>query len=901
MRRDDDAVEGFDLAERAFELPLTEREAYVRRESAGDASLCKRALRLLRDAELELQADADADELELESSPPEPIRLVTSTVTAELLSRLGGWETLDTARYEVHDTLGVGGMGQVIRVEDNCLRRSLAMKTPHVGPLRTEEERQRASLLLGRFLEEAQVTSQLDHPGVVPVHDLGLDSSGQPYFLMRRVRGESASSAFEKAREGRDGWTLTRALEVVLKVCDTVAYAHEKGVLHRDLKPDNIQVGSFGEVYVMDWGLAKIVGQPDRHDLQVASEPAIISTRELDAKANPESSVVTIDGKAIGTVFYMAPEQALSAGVDHRTDIYAIGATLYELLSGKPPYYHADSWPADVLEEVRKGPPVRIESLVAGVASELVAIVEKAMHRDPEQRYARVVDLAADVRAFVDGRVVKAYRTGSFVELRMWVRRNKLLAASLAAVMVSLAAGGAIAAWYADRLGVRVREFDQVSAVVEYDRSVEDERELYPARPRTIAAMQQWLSRCSELLRMRPEIQRTIDGIGKDVPDRPRQFLRDELVELIGKLGRLDVMQRAAVEHRIAWAQQIERASLHHPNSMISWGDVRSQIGKSPNYQGLSIELRDEDVVGLVPLGRNPKTGYFEFYHLRSACVGATGPGSVAIPQRGEDGFIQVVADTGIVFVLLPGGVVTLGSQGDDENAAFFDSERNPDEQLHQVDLAPFFLAQHELTQGQCARLWTVYEPERHENQYAAGDDDYIDGTISPAHPVDTIGWEVCDLMFSRHALVLPTEAQWEYGCRGGTSTPWQVKKSALKDSANLADMTAEKWLRPVEQWSDGHVVIAAVGSFRSNTFGLFDMHGNVVEWCRDLYSEYGTEKAGDGLRADEDSDETTRSYRGGYSSGMADKARSAYRGHMEPTLPVIFSGVRAARSLTPQ
>ena len=169
---------------------------------------------------------------------------VQSTATGELLARLATAPKLDAQRFVIEGQLGQGGMGAVLRIHDRFLNRRLAMKVllERAEP-RDEHERRLAHQLLGRFLEEAQVTSQLDHPGVAPVHELGLDQTGKIWFTMRMVKGRTASEVFADAFAGSQDWPLTRALEVLLKVCDTMAYAHDKGVLHRDLKPSNVMVG----------------------------------------------------------------------------------------------------------------------------------------------------------------------------------------------------------------------------------------------------------------------------------------------------------------------------------------------------------------------------------------------------------------------------------------------------------------------------------------------------------------------------------------------------------------------------------------------------------------------------------------------------------------------------------
>lgn len=346
----------------------------------------------------------------------------------------------DTAhRYRHEDEIGRGGMGRVLRVRDLDLRRDLAMKVVRGGAGDAVRAR--------RFLDEAEITGQLDHPGVVPVHDLGVDAEGQLFFTMRIVRGDTVDVAFAAARAGTDGWTRTRALEVVLRVCDTMAFAHDKGVIHRDLKPSNVMVGKFGEVYVVDWGLAKVVGKNDAFDLRVPSPNdarGVVATAPKETRLET-TTVRTMDGTVMGTPSFMPPEQALGhvAELDHRADVYAIGAILYQLLTGQMPYAAvvAEGNARTVVEAVRAGAPVPVRTIDPMVPKELAAVCAKAMARDLEARYQSVRDLAADLRAYLDQRVVQAYRTGLVVRMRLWLRRNRTLSITLgAAAIVALVA-----------------------------------------------------------------------------------------------------------------------------------------------------------------------------------------------------------------------------------------------------------------------------------------------------------------------------------------------------------------------------------------------------------------------------------------------------------------------------
>ncbi len=375
-----------------------------------------------------------------EQEPREDGGSFPSTLIAQIAGR-----KLSFGRYRIRGEIARGGMGAILKIWDEDLRRTLAMKvvlgkdesatTGHTPPI--------DSRTLGRFLEEAQVTGQLDHPGIVPVHELGLDSDGRVYFTMKLVKGEDLRQVYEHVLAGKDGWNQTRALGVLLKVCEALSYAHDKGVIHRDLKPANVMVGKYGEVYVMDWGLARVLGTQDRHDMRLQPEPqtsiSVRTERREEREEAPDSPIMTMDGDVVGTPAYMPPEQARgeTGALGAQSDVYAVGAMLYHLLAGQMPFVprSAKVSARTVLMRVLEGSPVSVGTLAPDAPAELVAICEKAMARDAGLRYADTRAFAEDLRAFLEHRVVGAYETGTWAETRKWVQRNKPLAASVAAAV----------------------------------------------------------------------------------------------------------------------------------------------------------------------------------------------------------------------------------------------------------------------------------------------------------------------------------------------------------------------------------------------------------------------------------------------------------------------------------
>ena len=299
-------------------------------------------------------------------------------------------------RYSLTRLHARGGMGQVWLARDTDLGREVALKE-----LRPEQARNPA--VWSRFLEEAKITGQLEHPNIVPVHELVRTGEGRkPFYTMRFVKGRTLSEAieaFHRCRaEGKfDPLEFRALLGAFLGVCNAVAYAHSRGVIHRDLKPQNVVLGDYGEVIVLDWGLAKLVERPEE-----TLTPAVALAPDADRGE-------TVEGQVLGTPAYMSPEQAEGRldSVDRRTDIYGLGAILYEILAGQPPF-DGDGI-AEVLRKVATEPPAPPRSRCPAAPPPLEAICLKALAKRPEDRYATARDLADEVRHGLADEPVSAY------------------------------------------------------------------------------------------------------------------------------------------------------------------------------------------------------------------------------------------------------------------------------------------------------------------------------------------------------------------------------------------------------------------------------------------------------------------------------------------------------------
>jgi WD40 repeat protein len=324
-----------------------------------------------------------------------------------------GLSVVPNDHYQRGEELARGGLGRILRGRDRRLGRPVAIK----------ELLRETPMTRARFAREAQITARLQHPGVVPIYEAGVWPSGEPFYAMRLVAGRPLSAAIGEAA------TLTARLGLLsrlLVVAETMAYAHSQNVIHRDLKPSNILVGDYGETVVIDWGIAKDLGEPDEDAADVVA---------------PLIPDLTHVGQVMGTPWYMAPEQARGEITGKPADVYALGAILYHLLAGKPPHGETPG----VVQAVAAGvAPPPLTSRVEGVPPDLVAIVDKALAADPEQRYPSAAELADDLRRFLAGQLVSVHRYRPADLVRRFVARHKAAVTIGAGAAAALLVVGAI-------------------------------------------------------------------------------------------------------------------------------------------------------------------------------------------------------------------------------------------------------------------------------------------------------------------------------------------------------------------------------------------------------------------------------------------------------------------------
>ncbi|MEM7305888.1 MAG: bifunctional serine/threonine-protein kinase/formylglycine-generating enzyme family protein [Planctomycetota bacterium] len=813
---------------------------------------------------------------------------------ADVIERLTA-RGLPFERFEVDGELARGGMGTILRVQDQDLRRTLAMKVLTRLPVRDETAADSDPSTFVRFLDEAQVTAQLDHPGIVPVHDLGLDRDGRLYFTMKLVKGKTLREVIDHVHAGEGEWSQTRVLGILLQVCQAMAYAHDKDVIHRDLKPSNVMIGRYGEVYVMDWGVARVLGREDERDLRIQDPESRTITFVRSARQeqgdDSDSPLLTMDGEVVGTPAYMSPEQA-GGRVDEMgpaSDVYSVGAMLYHLLTGHMPYVPDGKrmGPHAVLHSVQQDPPRALHLEAPGAPAEIVAICEKAMARSAAERYTTMSALADDIRAFLEHRVVGAYETGAFAELRKWVLRNRMTASAVAAALVAIFGG-----LYWSR-SAEIHAAEEIELTHDFYRLnyllQEEADELWPATPAKADAMRGWIDKAEEFLAKRGEHERRLrtlereGGSAADVDTRSRVLaLLNRLEGTAASPGRLDEMRR-----REALARSLAEQTVTGADAARRWEAAITSIAdkrECPLYGGLQIRPQ----LGLLPLARNPASGLWEFAHIPSG----------APPVRNADGDLIVDQGTGVVLVLVPGGEALVGTDPEREarnsrGGVIHTKKEGPQ---HTCPLDPFFLSKYELTQGQWERIEGV-NPAFFQTGNDFGKADY-----DRTHPVESVDWEDCELVLARMGLDLPTEVQWEYAARAGTSGPWWTGEDfrAIDGAANVIDAHAKRVDGPTgwfyEEWmDDGYTTTAPVGTYRANDFGLHDTMGNVWEWTRDFFTIYDiAPRAGDGLRGTTPS--STHVARGGAFYNSVSAVRSAYRLEI-PGFRIAY-GVRPARPL---
>jgi serine/threonine protein kinase/formylglycine-generating enzyme required for sulfatase activity len=811
--------------------------------------------------------------------------------------------------------LGQGGMGQVWEAEQRSLQRRVAVK--FVRPERVTERQ------LELFAREARAGGRLSHPGIVTVYGHG-QSDGLAWIAMEYVEGAWTLEDFldDTTRTGEvpEGYDHKVAL-FVARIADAMHAAHEAGVIHRDLKPQNVLITEGDRPKVTDFGLARIT----------------------------DEASLSVTGEFSGTYYYMSPEQvaARRAGIDRRTDVFSLGVVLYELLALRRPF-EGDTTHQVAAQILHKDPP-DIRLTRSRAPRDLMVIAGKALEKDPDRRFQSMAELAADLRRYLANEPIQARPPTRLDRLVKWTRRNPTRSAALGIASVTFTVialllvqnvrtnraliqertnlaltngelGHANEALELKSIEAEQRRLDaersarealeqgaraerktdevlRLAALQRLDDLTAEADQLWPAHPGNIERYQEWLARAGDLVAELPDHERKLaevnaqgeEGLAADEIRWWRNQL-DKLVRGIRALADEETGLYSAgfagshgwgVKRRLANAEGMRDALAQGGRAAQAWTDAMPAIRAA--YPGLELVPQ----MGLLPIGPDPDSGLWEFAQIE------TGEPAVRRP----DGKLVLTEDTGLVLVLLPEGTAWIGAQRDDPEAPNYDPGTREDEgPVHEATLTPFFLSKYEMTQAQWIRL-----AGSNPSYYTTAD-----FAQSLMNPVEQVSWARCVEVMGWLGLSVPTETQWEYGARAGTTTPWWTgsERESLRGAVNLADQAAARGGAPwsdIDDWpdlDDGFAVHGPVGSFRPNPFGLHDVHGNVWEWCLDAY-------VGGYLPDDEDpvtpaEASQGRVMRGGCFDNTAAAARSANRPSNPEEFPDNGIGLRPARVVEP-
>ncbi len=892
-----------DIFQAALKLGPDQRSAFVDEACGDDSALREEVKRLLqRESESKSFLETPA----ISGLPTE------RSVESRVGTRIG--------QYLIKRVISSGGMGTVYEAVQEQPERAVAVKVMNQGLGSRSAVR--------RFEYEAQILARLRHPNIAQVIEAGTmgetgpvheSAEGLPYFVMEYIHDALPLTEYALKRE----LSFRERLALFQQACAAVHHGHQKGIIPRDLKPGNILVDGEGCVKIIDFGIARATD----------SDLALTTAR-------------TEVGQLLGTLQYMSPEQceADPDKLDVRSDVYALGVVLYELLCEELPYNVQKAAIFEAIRLIREEPPKRPSTVKRFVRGDLETILLKALEKGRSQRYQSVAEFSTDIQRYLDGEVILARPAG--LARRIWkqARRNPVVSAASGVALLSVAGFVVYVLLYSypkiieEKKRALDAEEDAISqravaegALLEVEKQYneiirlsdtkwltdleKEAKELWPTYPEMIDRMRAWISKAEQLVDRMPLHRRTLDRIRAQAEDgstpTTRRFADKEkgwqhavLQNLMASLAEFTDETSGTlqiVKNGFEFASTVEQRTIDDHREI--WDQAIESIGnrsECPQYDG----LRLEPMMGFVPIGMDPGSGLWEFGHLQTGDI----PERLPLP----DGRLLIGDESNMVLVLIPGGEFLMGAEKPTAEHPIGSANRDPDagtdeSPIHPVKVRPFLMSKYEMTQGQWLRF-TGHNPSQFSMSYIASLDlaerDHL--IIHGKNPVEQVSWIDCVEVLDRLKLRLPTEAEWEYAARAGTTTIWWTgdAKETLRGAANLCD----NWLKThdgPQQWNyeewldDGCGIHNQIGRLRPNSFGLHDICGNVYEWCQDCFeipAGYANTPIDGSAYVDEEIREKV--FRGGSWSHMAFDCRSANRVFADDGYSGVLLGVRPACSL---
>jgi len=778
----------------------------------------------------------------------------------------GGPASVCLGRFQLTGELGVGGMGRVLEARDPELRRTVAVKMI-IDPRHVTEAQ------LARFVAEAQITSQLEHPNIVPVYDMGVTDDGEVFIVMKKVEGRSLRQVLAALAAGDPDvvarWPRTRLLHAFIQICNAVAYAHDRGVLHRDIKPANIMLGAFGEVLLMDWGVARVLrdARPERqHD-----------------GVEKTGVAQTMDGAAIGTPGFMSPEQASGdlARLDPRSDVWSLGAVLYEVLT-LAPAYEADSLPALMYAVMTRAPAdPRERAPDRSIPPAIAEICLRAMAAEPADRFGGAAELAGALEEFLEGskRREAAQRHVADAE-RAWDAHRALAAERGVLLDRERALDEAIDSW------APLEDKDALRAV---------RRRLRAVGPERVQRLSDVMTACDQAFAQdpgHPPARRLLARVYFDRfeeaeaerSEQDRLFFASRVREFDDE-GRFDALLRGTgsitlrtdppgaevicarydTDGDLVWPL-VERRSLGHTPLVdvpIEQGSYLLTL-RSPGR-------RDTEYPVLITRGRRWTSGDAPLPLLSDAELGEelvyvpAGPYAEGGDPEAQDPFPR--GEPWVDGFLIARFPVTMA-----EYCIFINA-------LAASDPEAAWARVPRQESGRSSSGGQYWERPAHGSDYVVPTVDRDGDRWDPAWPVSGVSWDDAQAYVAWRSTqdgvpwMLPGERQWEKAARGvdGRAFPWGDGFDPM-----LCKMRGSRPGRPQPE---------PAGAFPTDVspYGVRDMAGGIRDWCGDPH--HGGNR-------------NRRPVRGGAWLSSLRHCRAAYRVGLEPWFVCAYHGFRLARPL---